>query len=46
MDTVALAPLIRGQTRTVSNSRVPDPWHSERLDIISNIVHAAIDPTP
>jgi hypothetical protein len=25
---------------------VPDPWHSERLDIISNIVHAAIDPTP
>jgi CubicO group peptidase (beta-lactamase class C family) len=27
----------------LSNSRVPDPWHSRRLDIISNCVHAAID---
>ncbi|HML13645.1 MAG TPA: serine hydrolase domain-containing protein [Xanthobacteraceae bacterium] len=26
-----------------TNSRVPDPWHSRRLDIISNCVHAAID---
>ena len=26
-----------------SNSRVPDPWHSRRLDIISNAVHAAIE---
>ena len=27
----------------LSNSRVPDPWHSRRLDIISNCVHGAID---
>jgi CubicO group peptidase (beta-lactamase class C family) len=27
----------------LSNSRVADPWHSERLDRISNFVHAAID---
>jgi CubicO group peptidase (beta-lactamase class C family) len=27
----------------LSNSRVPDPWHSRRLDIVSNCVHAAID---
>jgi CubicO group peptidase (beta-lactamase class C family) len=27
----------------LSNSRIPDPWHSARLDVISNIVHAAID---
>ena len=27
----------------LTNSRVPDPWHSRRLDIISNCVHAAID---
>jgi CubicO group peptidase (beta-lactamase class C family) len=26
----------------LTNSRVPDPWHSARLDIISNTVHAAI----
>jgi hypothetical protein len=26
----------------VTNSRVPDPWHSVRLDRISNLVHAAI----
>ena len=28
----------------LSNSRVPDPWHSARLDVISNLVHAAIAP--
>ena len=27
----------------LTNSRVPDPWHSERLDVVSNLVHAAID---
>jgi CubicO group peptidase (beta-lactamase class C family) len=27
----------------LSNSRVPDPWHSARLELISNCVHAAID---
>jgi CubicO group peptidase (beta-lactamase class C family) len=27
----------------LSNSRVPDPWHSRRLDIVSNCVHAAIE---
>src|SRR5882672_8546604 len=26
----------------VTNSRVPDPWHSARLDRVSNLVHAAI----
>jgi CubicO group peptidase (beta-lactamase class C family) len=26
-----------------TNSRVPDPWHSQRMDVISNLVHAAID---
>ena len=26
----------------LSNSRVPDPWHSARLDLLSNCVHAAI----
>lgn len=26
----------------VTNSRVPDPWHSTRLDLVSNCVHAAI----
>ena len=26
----------------LSNSKVPDPWHSRRLDILSNCVHAAI----
>ncbi len=28
----------------LSNSRLPDPWHSRRLDIISNCVHSAIAP--
>ena len=27
----------------LSNCRVPDPWHSRRLDVISNFVHTAID---
>ncbi len=27
----------------LTNSRVPDPWHSARMDTISNLVHAAID---
>jgi CubicO group peptidase (beta-lactamase class C family) len=27
----------------LSNSRVPDPWHSERLDRIANLAHTAID---
>jgi len=27
----------------LSNSRLPDPWHSERLDRIANCAHAAID---
>jgi CubicO group peptidase (beta-lactamase class C family) len=26
----------------LTNSRVPDPWHSARLDVVSNTVHAAI----
>lgn len=26
----------------ISNSKLPEPWHSWRLDIISNCVHAAI----
>jgi CubicO group peptidase (beta-lactamase class C family) len=26
----------------LTNSRVPDPWHSTRLDIVSNAVHVAI----
>jgi CubicO group peptidase (beta-lactamase class C family) len=27
----------------LTNSRVPDPWHSARMDAISNCVHTAID---
>jgi CubicO group peptidase (beta-lactamase class C family) len=27
----------------LSNCRIPDPWHSERLERISNLVHTAID---
>ena len=27
----------------LTNSRVPDPWHSQRMDTISNLVHSAID---
>jgi CubicO group peptidase (beta-lactamase class C family) len=26
----------------LSNNRVPDPWHSQRLDLVSNLIHAAI----
>ncbi len=26
----------------LSNNRSPDPWHSRRLDLVSNLVHAAI----
>ena len=28
----------------LTNSRVPDPWHTARLDVISNTAHAAILP--
>ncbi|OLC14876.1 MAG: hypothetical protein AUH29_09460 [Candidatus Rokubacteria bacterium 13_1_40CM_69_27] len=27
----------------ITNSRVPDPWHSTRVDLVSNLVHSAID---
>jgi CubicO group peptidase (beta-lactamase class C family) len=27
----------------LTNSRVPDPWHSARLDLVSNALHVAID---
>lgn len=27
----------------ITNSRQPDPWHSRRLDVISNLAHSAID---
>jgi CubicO group peptidase (beta-lactamase class C family) len=27
----------------LTNSRIPDPWHSRRLDIISSAAHAAIE---
>jgi CubicO group peptidase (beta-lactamase class C family) len=27
----------------LTNNRVPDPWHSERMDRVSNAVHASID---
>ncbi|MFT4101833.1 MAG: serine hydrolase domain-containing protein [Burkholderiaceae bacterium] len=26
----------------LTNCRVPDPWHSDRLDVVSNLVHSAI----
>lgn len=26
----------------LTNCRVPDPWHSERMDVVSNFVHSAI----
>ncbi|HVA11831.1 MAG TPA: serine hydrolase domain-containing protein [Stellaceae bacterium] len=26
----------------ISNSKLPDPWHSRRLELISNCIHAAI----
>ena len=27
----------------LTNSRLPDPWHSARMELISNCVHSAID---
>jgi CubicO group peptidase (beta-lactamase class C family) len=27
----------------LTNSRIPDPWHSQRLDLVANLVHSAID---
>jgi CubicO group peptidase (beta-lactamase class C family) len=27
----------------LTNSRVPDPWHSARMNLVSNFVHSAID---
>ena len=26
----------------ITNNRVPDPWHSKRLDMVANFVHSAI----
>jgi CubicO group peptidase (beta-lactamase class C family) len=26
----------------LSNNRIPDPWHSKRLDLVANFVHSAI----
>lgn len=26
----------------ITNNRVPDPWHSERLDLVSNQIHASL----
>ncbi len=26
----------------LTNNRVPDPWHSQRLDVVSSLVHSAI----
>jgi len=28
----------------ITNGRVADPWHTSRLDVVSNCVHASIDP--
>ncbi len=28
----------------ITNNRIPDPWHSRRLDLVSNLVHSAILP--
>jgi CubicO group peptidase (beta-lactamase class C family) len=28
----------------LTNSRVADPWHSQRMDVVSNFVHTAINP--
>lgn len=27
----------------LTNSRIPDPWHSRRLDLVANLAHSAID---
>ena len=26
----------------ITNNRIPDPWHSKRLDLVANLVHSAI----
>ena len=26
----------------ITNSRIPDPWHSRRLDLVANLVHSSI----
>jgi CubicO group peptidase (beta-lactamase class C family) len=26
----------------ITNNRIPDPWHSRRLDVVANLVHSAI----
>jgi CubicO group peptidase (beta-lactamase class C family) len=28
----------------ITNNRIPDPWHSRRLDLVANFVHSAILP--
>jgi hypothetical protein len=30
------------QTRYLTNSRVSDPWHSQRMDLVSNLAHSAV----
>ena len=30
----------------ISNSKISDPWHSRRLELISNCIHAAIEAKP
>jgi hypothetical protein len=32
-----------GSFAYLTNSRIPDPWHGQRMDVISNCVHAAIN---
>lgn len=27
----------------ITNSKIPDPWHSRRLDLVANLVHSAIE---
>ncbi len=27
----------------LTNSRIPDPWHAQRMDVVSNCVHSAIN---
>lgn len=27
----------------LTNSRLPDPWHSQRMDVVSNCIHSAIN---
>ena len=26
----------------ITNNRIPDPWHTKRLDLVANFVHSAI----